>query len=105
MPANTAYENCLLENRAVSLLENLPSSGWLDQLALSRRKKKVGSGTEQFWEIEFSGDRCIAVHASVPVSSSLYVTTPAIQPIRLHFAAVINVNTDVSWLRLSAAAC
>jgi len=52
MPANTAYENCLLENRVVSLLENLTSSGWPDHLPLCASNESFGF--EIFGKIELT---------------------------------------------------
>jgi len=67
MPANTAYENCLLENRAVSLLENLPSSGWLDQFGLVAAKEE-----SWFWNRTVLGNRVLGrqVHRGTCLSSS-----------------------------------
>lgn len=52
MPANTAYENCLLENRVVSLLENLTSSGWPDHLPLCASNESFGF--EIFGKVELT---------------------------------------------------
>jgi len=102
MPANTAYENCLLENRVVSLLENLTSSGWPDHLPLCASKESFGF--EIFGKIELTRLTGASRHI-YDILSSLWVMSLVLQANGLHFSAAISVNADVSWLRLSAASC
>lgn len=104
MPANTAYENCLLENRVVSLLENLTSSGWPDHLPLLRVERKFR--IRNFWKNRTHASGVTGASRHIyDILSSLWVMSLVLQANGLHFSAAISVNADVSWLRLSAASC